>query len=382
MANFLLHSHYGSRLIMTKIFFQFFGGVPCVWAIRMFAGSSDQPRENGFSMRKRSRSCRHRERIAFWNACSSFREKNCASIPCTDLQRSSRSERTSNALREKTPHSLTCRNCPPGRAKPTFFPSASSASVPCACKSPHATIGFTGVRQISHCPWHLVRLLEKCPSCGAPIAANRLSPRACSGCQNGDYRTADVVPLSPENPLYLGERLLLKAFGFELPANENASRSLAGSPLPTLSGVFYLYLLKTVTSRLDTIFSQRELVLLMHLLRAFSPEDSPPLTDLFEEKSVVVFFLFHWLFLAWPTHFRAFLDAWYSLSTPPFTGKHPESVLSASRSLFFDQFESSAYAWLRRVYRDYHRQFRQDPDRIDHFHNATNLLARSIHPQQ
>lgn len=143
MANFLLHSHYGSRLIMTKIFFQFFGGAPCVWATQMFAGSSDQPRENGFSMRKRSRSCRHRERIAFWNACYSFRKKNCASIPCTDLQRSSRSERTSNVLRKKTPHSLTCRNCPPGRAKPTFFPSASSASVPCACKSP--TIGSTGV---------------------------------------------------------------------------------------------------------------------------------------------------------------------------------------------------------------------------------------------
>ncbi len=193
---------------------------------------------------------------------------------------------------------------------------------------------------------------------------------------------ADAVPLSAENPLYLGERLLMETLGFALPTNETASRSLASSPLPTLSGGSYLYLLKTVTSRLDTIFSRRELALLIHLLYAFSPEDSPLPAYLFLEKSMVVSFLFHWLFLTWPTHFSDFLDAWYSLSTPPFTGEHPEGLLSASRSLFYDRFEPGVYGWLRRVYHDYHRQYRQYPERIDHFRNSINRLAQSIRSPQ
>jgi TniQ len=237
------------------------------------------------------------------------------------------------------------------------------------------------IQLLFHCPQHRVRLLEKCPSCKAPIAANRPSPYSCPRCRHGDYRSVDAAPLSPENPLYLGEQLLLEAFGIALPLHEVTSRSLASSPLPTLSSGSYLYLLEIVTSRLDKIFSHRELSLLMHLLCAFSPEGSPLLADLFEAKREVVFFLFHWLFLAWPTHFSTFLDAWYSLSTPPLTEKL-EGVFFSSRSLFFDQFGLDAYGWLRQTYDDYHRQFHQNPGRVDHIRNSINLLARSMDSPQ
>jgi TniQ/Zinc finger found in FPG and IleRS len=90
---------------------------------------------------------------------------------------------------------------------------------------------------IFHCPQHRVCLLEKCPTCEAPITANRQSPYYCPRCQQGDYRTIGSMPLTPDNPLYVGELLLLKALGIALPVNEIASRSLASSPLSTLSGI-------------------------------------------------------------------------------------------------------------------------------------------------
>ena len=78
------------------------------------------------------------------------------------------------------------------------------------------------VQLIVYCPQHRVRLLEKCPSCEAPIAASRPSPYFCPRCQHGDYRTGDSTPLSTENPLYLGERLLLEALGIALTVDGTA----------------------------------------------------------------------------------------------------------------------------------------------------------------
>ncbi len=235
---------------------------------------------------------------------------------------------------------------------------------------------------VFHCPHHRVRLLEKCPVCEAPIAANRQSPYHCPRCQQGDYRVINPVSLTSDNPLYLGELLLLKALGIALPVNEIASRSLASSPLSTLSGISYLYLLRAVTSGLDAIFSHQELFLLIKMLCTFPPEDLSPLQDLFQEKKAVVFLLFHWLFLAWPTHFSAFLDVWYSLTTPPLTGEHAVSVLSSSRFLFYEPFNPDDYTWLRQIYHEYHLRFRLDSVKIDYFRTTLNQLAQSVHLQQ
>ncbi len=230
---------------------------------------------------------------------------------------------------------------------------------------------------IFHCPQHRVCLLEKCPTCEAPITANRQSPYYCPRCQQGDYRTIGSVPLTPDNPLYVGELLLLKALGIALPVSEIASRSLASSPLSTLSGISYLFLLKTITSGLDAIFSHQELFLLIKMLCSFPPEDLSALHGLFLEKKVVVFLLFHWLFLAWPIHFFTFLDAWYSLTSPPFTGEHAVSALSSSRFLFYEPLNPDDYAWLHRTYQEYHQRFRRDPIQIDHFRTTLNRLAQS-----
>jgi hypothetical protein len=201
-------------------------------------------------------------------------------------------------------------------------------------------------------------------------------------CQHGDYRSVDTAPLSPENPLYLGERLLLEALGFELPSDETAARSLASSPLPTLSGDSYLNLLKAVTPRLEALLSDRELFLLIQMLCTLAPDDSTQLQDLLLEKEVAVFMLFHWIFLAWPAHFSTFFDAWYSLSNPPFTGRQPESTLTSSLPLFYEPLNPDDFAWLRRAYLEYHRHFRYDPARIDSFRATLNTLAHSVHLQK
>ncbi len=152
----------------------------------------------------------------------------------------------------------------PGLREAYFLPVRSLRICPLCLREPVCYDRlYWRMRLMFYCPQHRVRLLEKCPSCKAPIPASRPSPYTCPRCQHGDYRSVDTTPLSPENPLYLGERLLLGALGFELPSDEKAARSLASSPLPTLTGASYLNLLKAVTLRLEALFSERELFLLI-----------------------------------------------------------------------------------------------------------------------
>ena len=232
---------------------------------------------------------------------------------------------------------------------------------------------------IVYCPQHRVRLLEKCPSCGTPIAAGRPSSYSCPRCQQGDYRAVDAVPLSPDNPLYLGERLLLEALAIELPTDGTAIRSLAGSPLSTLSDASYLALLKTVSSGLEAIFSDRELFLLIHMLCALPPEELTQLQGLLLEKKTAVFLLFHWVFLEWPSHFFTFLEVWYSLSTPPYMGQEPVRVLLSSDSLFQTPNKPDVDVWLHQAYQQFRREFRPNPERIDHLRSKANRLARSAY---
>jgi hypothetical protein len=243
------------------------------------------------------------------------------------------------------PASTHLQQMNPGLREAYFLPVRSLRVCPLCLREPVCYDRlYWRMRLIFYCPEHRVRLLEKCPSCKAPIAASRPSPYTCPRCQHGDYRSVDAVPLSPENPLYLGGRLLLEALGFELPSDETAARSLASSPLPTLSGASYLTLLKAVTPRLEALFSDRELFLLIQMLCALAPEDSTQLQDLLLEKEVAVFLLFHWVFLTWPAHFSTFFDAWYSLSNPPFTGKQPESTLTSSLLLFYEPLNPDDFA--------------------------------------
>jgi TniQ len=235
---------------------------------------------------------------------------------------------------------------------------------------------------ILYCPHHRILLQEKCPACEAPISALRQSPYSCLSCRQADYRTLISMPIASEHPFYLGELLLLKALDFPIAENTQSITYLARSPLSPLSGVSYIGLLRTITSQLERFFSLRELVLLTMMLQAAPAEDLLLQRVLLSPKRVVAFLLFHWLFLEWPIHFFAFLDVWYSITTPPYMGEESECVRALSRSLFCDPRFRDSCVWLHQAYLHYHQKFRYDPIRIDQLRENVNQLAQFVHQQQ
>ena len=235
---------------------------------------------------------------------------------------------------------------------------------------------------ILYCPHHRVFLQEKCPTCQAPISAHRQIPYRCSHCQQGDYRAAVSTAIGTDHPCYVGELLFLKMFSIMISEYQEALPTLARSPLVTLSSRAYLYLLGAITSKLAWVFSHQELVLLTMLLGASPTEDLALQRVLYTTKRSVLFLLFHWLFLEWPMHFATFLDALYSISTPPYIGEKHENVSAFSRSLFSDSVDQDSYAWLHQAYQQYHQQFHFDPTHTDHLREKMNYLAQSMHKQQ
>src|SRR6266496_5088620 len=235
---------------------------------------------------------------------------------------------------------------------------------------------------ILYCPHHRVCLLEKCPACEAPISAHRHIPYRCPHCQQGDYRAAVSTLIRTDHPCYVGELLFLKMLGIMISEEKQTLPTLARSPLLTLSSRAYLHLLGAITSKLAWVFSLQELVLLTKLLEASPTEDLALQHVLYTTKRSVLFLLFNWLFLEWPMHFATFLDALYSISTPPFIGEKHENVNAYSRSLFNDSVDQDSYAWLHQAYQQYHQQFRFDPTRTDHLREKMNYLAQSMHKQQ
>ncbi len=231
---------------------------------------------------------------------------------------------------------------------------------------------------ILYCPCHRVQLLEKCPSCKAPIASNRQIASSCPRCQQA-YDMVNPTPLSSTNALYIGERLLLKALGFGLQEDMLADSALTTSPLSRLLDSSYLSFLHILTSGLNARFSLQELVLLIKLLGASSDEDLTQHQDLLQQQKVASFLLFHWLFLEWPSHFFTFLEVWYSLSTPPFMGQEPVRVLFSSDSLFHTPIKPDIDVWLHQAYREFHSEFRPDPERLDYLRNRANRLARAAY---
>ena len=141
---------------------------------------------------------------------------------------------------------------------------------------------------IPYCPCHRVRLLEKCPSCEAPIVSNRRIASSCPRCQQA-YSLVDPPSLSSTNPLSIGERLLLKALGFELREDVLADSALTTSPLSGLLDSSYLSFLHVLTSGLNTRFIPQELVLLIKMLGVSSDEDLTQLQDLLRQQKVASF---------------------------------------------------------------------------------------------
>jgi len=235
---------------------------------------------------------------------------------------------------------------------------------------------------ILYCPHHRVLLQEKCPACEAPIPAHRQNPYSCPSCHRGDYRTFISTPIASDHPFFLGELLFLKALDFPIAENTQSFAYLARSPLFTLSNKSYIRLFRTILSKLEQFFSHQELVLLTMMLQTVLSEDFALQHVLPSTKRVVAFLLFHWLFLEWPAHLSTFLDVWYSISTPPYTGEKPEHVNAFSRYLFCDPRDQDSSAWLHQAYQHHHQQFRYDPVRTDHLREKVNQLAQLVHQQQ
>ena len=235
---------------------------------------------------------------------------------------------------------------------------------------------------ILFCPYHRMLLVEKCPECRTPIIAHRRHAFICHKCHQGDYRTRVSTPIASDNPYILGELLFLHMLGIAIPECQGELLSLKSSPLFTLSNTSYMHLFRHIAATIEHFFTLQELAILGTMHQIIPEKNSAPCHDLLSSKSALAFVLFHWLFLDWPTHFTTFLDVWYSLTTPPYTGEHPEPVRVFGRYLFSDPATYDGAEWLHETYQSYHTQFHNDSIRIDYLRQEVNQRAQLIHVQQ
>jgi len=143
-----------------------------------------------------------------------------------------------------------------------------------------------------------------------------------------------------------------------------------------------MQLFRHIAATIEHFFTLQELAILGTMHQIIPEKNSAPFHDLLSSKSALAFVLFHWLFLDWPTHFTTFLDVWYSITTPPYTGEHPEPVRVFGRYLFSDPATYDGTDWLHETYQSYHTQFHNDSIRIDYLRQEVNQRAQLNHVQQ
>ncbi len=194
------------------------------------------------------------------------------------------------------------------------------------------------LRPILICPLHGLFLVGRCPRCGLPIPALRISLAACPHCGTGDYRTAKRWSLSSDTLLSYGELFLLHCLGVNQVTGQDSSSPLAHSPLSDMEswqcfqlldlfGSVYRHLLP------DRLFAYVGCKAGLHdVLTSPVPPEAKALARQIS--------LFHALFISWPQQCLVLMEILERIGremiSPPGNDERiwrPEVVLGSSGSV-------------------------------------------------
>ncbi len=240
----------------------------------------------------------------------------------------------------------------------------------CLEESPVYDRQYWRMKYIFFCPLHHTRLRDTCPHCSRTISALRIDPFCCPFCQQGDYRVPVSGPIAQDHPLQMSTILFLRALGITF-SEEGFSLQQICPLLPQKASNTYVSLLRHIMKTLMKAFSLEELLALLIAMSEITRDDVLMHQEIFATSDATVFFLFHAVFLQWPTQFFRLLDLFYMLAIPPFLGTNRTAVVDLCQQLFSN-------TWLQPAFQTHQQFYRSDNETASHAHRYMITIMKQL----
>ena len=240
----------------------------------------------------------------------------------------------------------------------------------CLEESPVYDRQYWRMKYIFFCPLHRTRLRDTCPHCSRTISALRIEPFCCPFCQQGDYRVPVSGPIAQDHPLQMSTILFLRALGITF-SEEGFSLQQICPLLPQKASNTYVSFLRHIMKTLMKAFSLEELLALLIAMSEITRDDVLMHQEIFATSDATVFFLFHAVFLQWPTQFFRLLDLFYMLAIPPFLGTNKTAVVDLCQQLFSN-------TWLQPAFQNHQQFYRSDNETASHAHKYMRTIIKQL----
>lgn len=165
---------------------------------------------------------------------------------------------------------------------------------------------FWRLRPVIFCPRHSLVLIDRCPTCLAPIPGLRPSPDRCPYCQHGEYRQARHVLIPSSSWLYEGQTLLLHLLTTGIVEGWTGSPRFVESPILRIEPWHYFALLERFENLLQPRLTQS---IMVQALKELAWDDDQSISESPGIREVAIqMALFHYLLAYWPENLLAMVD--------------------------------------------------------------------------
>src|SRR6266566_7096047 len=261
--------------------------------------------------------------------------------------------------------------CPPEIRRPflsryifqSFFRPYSATAVCSACLAEGPTYGrlYWNILPIVACLQHNILLTHQCPVCLSSIPLLRSSLHSCPRCKRGDYRAAPTVSLSGDVHFQEGQSLLLRYLGIG-GVTDDGVVSKDASPLLDLLPWQYFQLLDAFRCIIGPLFPHAPFLQGSSEVQALLHQHPCPHSALSQFEWPVVIATFHWLFMAWPDNFFAFLDAFPFVKSRRIRKRDQKRITGVQRDFgvlyekwLYKRLTHTAFTFLHEAFEDYLR---------------------------
>jgi TniQ len=164
---------------------------------------------------------------------------------------------------------------------------------------------FWRLRPVILCPRHSLLLIDRYPSCLAPIPGLRPFPEKCPYCHH-DYRQAPRVRIAPTSWLHTGQAMLLHLLTAQNVGDWTDVPTLAQSPLLRTEPWHYFALLERCKNLLQPTLTSS---IVVQTLKKLAWEDDQSIGESPATREVAMqMALFHYLLASWPENLLAMIE--------------------------------------------------------------------------
>jgi hypothetical protein len=164
---------------------------------------------------------------------------------------------------------------------------------------------FWRLRTVIFCPRHSLVLIDRCPTCLAPIPGLRPSPERCPYCHR-EYLQAYRALIVPTSCLHEGQMLLLHLLTAQSASDWTGSPIFVASPILRVEPWHYFALLERFENLLQPGLTSS---IVVQTLKKLAWEDDRSISESPAiRRAAVLMTLFHYLLACWPDNLLTMID--------------------------------------------------------------------------